>query len=134
MNNNSQSSLVLVDTSIWIQAFNCPGSPERFNVDKLIDQEVIATTGIVVAEVLQGARSRDEYLELAEVMKGPHYLDATPQVYYAAGALALDLRMRGQTTALSDVIIGAVVLEYGCFLYTLDTDFQRIQGLRWYSP
>lgn len=45
--------LVVVDTCIWVPYFNRPQSVERRAVDKLLDEDRAAITGMVLGEVLQ---------------------------------------------------------------------------------
>ena len=129
-----RGDLVLVDTSMWVQFFNLPDSAERAAVDDLIDREVVATTGIIVSEVLQGARSTSHFTEIAEFMEGPRYLELTHPLWINAGALAFDMKMKGQPIPMSDVLIGVAAVEYGCSLYTGDHHFERVPGLTLYSP
>ena len=119
---------------MWLQFFNRPGSPERAQVDELIARKVAATTGVVVAEILQGARSQEHLRELEDMMRGLPFLDTTRAVWEIVGELAFTLRSKGESLPIPDLAIGAVAIEYRCQLFTRDEDFRRIPGLQLYSP
>jgi tRNA(fMet)-specific endonuclease VapC len=50
----------------------------------------------------------------------------TAQIY---GAIAAELRVRGQPIPTNDVWIAALARQYGLTLATLDSDFTRVSGL-----
>ena len=132
--NRFDRDLVVLDTSVWINYTNFPASSYRVAVDRLIDIDRIATTGIVIAEVLQGARSKEDYPELSNMLRGPHFLDATRETYESAGELSFRLRRQGQQIPMSDVIIAATAIEFGCPVFSDDAHFDRIPELTLYEP
>jgi len=54
------ANLVLVDTGIWSAFFSKPASAEKCALDALLDEDRVALTGPVLAEVLRGFRRTDE--------------------------------------------------------------------------
>ena len=56
----SVGALVVVDTGVWSAFFSKPGSREKRAVDLLLDQDRVAVTGPVLAEVLRGFRRADQ--------------------------------------------------------------------------
>jgi hypothetical protein len=125
--------MVIVDTSVWLQALNVGTSVERREVDKLLAINEVAMVGIVMAEVLRGARNEGEFerlrLRLAEVP----FLPETKETWTRVGAVAYQLKRRGLTVPLPDVLIGAIALEHGQEVYTQDEHFRRIPGLKLYA-
>jgi predicted nucleic acid-binding protein len=132
--NRSSSDLVLVDTSIWLQFLRVPSSSEGLTLARLMNEGVVATTGIIFAEVLVGSRSRQHFDRLADPLRRMHFLETTREVWERVADLAFTLKVRGASIRLPDIIIGAVALEYGCRLFARNSDFQRIPGLRIYEP
>ena len=47
-----------------------------------------------------------------------------------AARLSFDLKRTGLTTALSDLLIAAVALENDLEVYAIDSDFERVPGLK----
>ena len=47
-----------------------------------------------------------------------------------------ELLKKGQATAnlVSDAHLAALAIEYGCLLYSTDSDFSRFPGLKWRNP
>ena len=122
--------MILVDTSVWVVALRDPASRERRELDGLLQQDVVTTTDVVVGEVLQGARSVEDFLKVADRMDALHYLHADKSIWSRAARLSFDLRRQGLTTALSDVLIATVAIYNDCDVYAIDSDFERIPGVR----
>jgi predicted nucleic acid-binding protein len=122
--------MILVDTSVWVRALRRRASQERQELDHLLSEDQVATTDLIVAEVLQGARSDSDFRRVAERFEALNFFHADSQVWLRAATLSFDLKRRGLTTALSDVVIATVALEHDLELYTIDSDFERISGLR----
>lgn len=134
MSNIEQANLILVDSNLWIDFLSLADGRERSELGRLLEERVAATTGVVSAEVLYGARSKEHFDRLAEVLGRLHFLDTTKAVWQTVAALGFDLKSRGETVALPDLVVAAVSIEHGCPLYTRDDDFQRVPGLRFHSP
>ena len=130
----AQSSLVLVDSNLWLDFLSLSNSPGRSELAELMKRRVAATTGVVSAEVLHGARSAEHFARLARLLNRVHYLDTTQAVWETVAELAFALKLRGEALPLPDIVIGAVALQHGCQLYTLAQDFRRIPGLELYEP
>ncbi len=121
---------VIVDTSIWIQAFRVPTSTEKGEVERLIRTKDAAIMGIVHVELMAGARSESELLALERRLGVVEFLETNKDVWQRAGRILYGLRCRGQTIAVPDAVIAAQALEYDCEVYTLDDHFQRVPELR----
>lgn len=122
------SSLVLVDSSLWIDFLWYSTSPGRSELAELMKRRLAATTGVVSTEVLRGARSPEHFARLARLLNRVHYLDATQAVWETVAELAFALMSRGKALPLPGLVIGAVALQHGCPLYTLDQDFPANTG------
>ncbi len=126
--------MVIVDTSAWIPFFNRPESTEKQIIEELIDQGDAAIVGVVLAELLQGCRSREEREELQEALLALPYLGVSQATWIAAGEISAGLLRKGITLPLTDLVIAAAAIEHRCSVYSLDTHFQKIPGLLRYSP
>ena len=49
--------MILVDSSVWIDYFRGAATPEANRLDRLLEDEPLATGDLVLAEVLQGFAS-----------------------------------------------------------------------------
>ena len=83
--------LVLVDTSAWITFFSRTGSHTlKARLQRLLDDDHVATTGPVVLELLQGCRSEPERGRLEQYLRALHWLPVEDRHWYSAGAMALE--------------------------------------------
>ncbi len=124
--------MILIDSSVWIPSLRRRSSRERAEVDLLLERDEVATTDVVVAEVLQGAKSQDDYLRLADKLEALHFFHADESCWQRAMEMAFQLRRRGMTTALSDLLVAAVALQNDLQVYANDSDFDRVPELSRY--
>lgn len=126
-------SPVIADTSVWVQAFRTPNSVEKEEVERLIRAGELAMVGVVLAELVRGARDEKELGVLEEKLGALPFLEAGKEIWRLAGRLLFDLRRQGVTLPLADTLIAALALEGGHQVYSLDEHFQRVPGLRVYE-
>ena len=122
--------LVIVDTSVWVLYFRVPQSADGEEVERLITADEVAMVGVVYAELVQGARDKDELRVLGDRLEALPYLEAKKGTWRSAGQILLSLRRQGRTISVPDALIASLALEGGHQLYTLDEHFQRVPGLR----
>jgi len=119
-----QSSLYLVDTSVWLEVLPARGSSElRQHVDALLAADVVATTGMVRLELLGGARTEIEYRRLGELLSALHALPLDEERCDEAARLGFQLRHRGITVPFTDLLIAAVTIQAGAILVHRDRHF-----------
>lgn len=123
---------VLADTSIWIEYFNHRQSESGEAVEDLLREGRVIITGIVVTELLQGARLKNEFDAILESILALPFLDATLNTWVEAGRISYSLRKRGVTVPTTDVIIASLAIERQCLLFSLDSHFDRIPGVKRY--
>ena len=121
---------VIADTSVWIQFLRVGGPREHRELDRLLAQGDVVMVGVVMAELLQGARNPQEYEELGVRLAGLPYVSETKNTWVQVGTLSYRLRQEGLAVGAMDLLIAALALEHGHEVYTLDEHFQRIPGLR----
>jgi predicted nucleic acid-binding protein len=126
--------LVIVDTDILITAYKVKGSPERGELTRLVDAGEAATIGLILAEVLRGARSDSEFEEMNEELLAMHYVDGGQEAWLAAARILYDLKRIGQIIPLADAIIAAEALLSESAIYGHDEHFRRVPGLRIHQP
>jgi len=59
---------IIVDTSAWIDYFNKPNSKIGKADEKIIEQEKALITGVILTELLQGAKVQQEFDEMLDGM------------------------------------------------------------------
>ncbi len=124
---------VLVDTSVLIEYFKDRGSLADAVAD-LITERRLVTTGIVIAELLQGMKNLKEELSLNDLLLATTVVEATTATWLQAGKKALALRRKGINLPLTDVCIAALAIEHNLKIFTLDRHFEQIPGLTLHQP
>lgn len=121
--------MILVDSSAWIEYLRATGSAtERRLIAALQGGEELATTGIVLLEILCGARNERHAAELRALLERCRYLPLEePSDHETAAALYRACRREGDTVRrLPDCLIAAVAIRAKVTLLHRDADFDAI--------
>jgi len=120
---------LLADTSAWVEFLRATGSPVNLHLRQALEQDVeVATTEVVVMEVLAGAKDEADRDELRQLLYGCAFLSVDgPADYEQAAEIYRACRRGGETIRkLSDCLIAAVAIRTGAELLHLDADFPAI--------
>jgi len=124
---------VLVDTSVWIQYFNKLNSKPGKSVEGLLREGRVVGTGIVLTELLQGAKIEEEFNAILESMAALPFLETTQNTWIKAGRISYTLRRKGITIPTTDLIIASLALKHDCLIFTLDPHFEKIPDIELYK-
>jgi predicted nucleic acid-binding protein len=116
---------VLIDTSVWIEFFR-QREPYHGIVTKLIDEEQVVCCGIILAELMQGAKSDKELAVLDDFIKVFFFIPETPELWASAGKLSGRLRRKGITVGLSDCFIATAAASVKVQVATMDSHFELL--------
>lgn len=121
---------ILVDSSVWIEYYRRGGPVTiREAVRQILSKDLAVTTGLIVVEVLQGAKTDADYTLLKQDFSALPWLDLSVEAVMQAARLGFDLSRRGTPVPSTDLVIAAVALAHDCRLWHLDAHFDRICGL-----
>ena len=126
--------MVVVDTAVWVDFFCGRNEPVRAVLRELIRGRQAVLTGIVLAEVLQGIRTQQEADSVRSEFASLHYYEAARDTWSRAGSLSGELRQKGLTIPLTDLIISVLAMEHDAEVFTTDPHFEKIPGLKLYHP
>jgi predicted nucleic acid-binding protein len=117
--------MLLVDSSVWIDTLRAVQSDATRFVASRDDNDELATTGIIVQEVLQGTRTDGHYEVFRERFWGMLILEPREiSTYEIAAQLYRRARAKGFTIRKpNDCLIAALALEHGAMLIHNDRDF-----------
>jgi predicted nucleic acid-binding protein len=122
--------VILVDSSAWVEFLRATGSPVHLRLrsalkDKKAD---LASTDVVVMEILAGARDNAGRDQLRRLLYGLRFLAVEgPTDYERAAELYRLCRSAGETPRkLTDCLIAAVAIRNEAELLCEDTDFLTI--------
>lgn len=121
--------MILVDSSAWIEFFRSTGSPMHLRLKSALSADAqLATTDIVVMEVLAGARDESDREWLRRLLYGQRFLAVEgPTDYESAAELYRLCRSGGETPRkLTDCLIAAVAIRNEAELLCNDADFLAI--------
>lgn len=120
-------SLILIDSSVWIDYYR-PRGPERLKrqVQEALEENRVATIGLIAVEVLQGAPNVSSFAALREDFLGFQWLELTQDLWLEAARLGNTLRHSGVSIPTTDIVIAATALHYKARLWHRDNDFTRL--------
>jgi predicted nucleic acid-binding protein len=115
--------MILVDSSVMIDALRKP-DPKLQNLFQTLQP---AICGMVVAEVLHGARDAGHYTHLVQALATFPLLAMPDAIWEKVGRNLWSLRSSGVTVPFQDVAIATVAMENNAELWTRDAQFRFIQ-------
>ena len=124
------NSQVVLDASIWIAAQREPRSTTAVEFRRLLEADCAVGVGPVLTELLEGARDLRTRNAVHAGFGAIAFIEADQRTWDTAGTIRRRLRAGNQVIGFADTIIAAIAVQHGLALYTLDRDYQRIDGLR----
>jgi predicted nucleic acid-binding protein len=116
-----------VDTSVWSLALRRDAPPDVPEVMALRDAlgggEIIATTGVILQELLQGVVPERTRKQIAEMFAALEYLSPSREDHVAAAGVRNLLRSAGVQVGTIDALIAHLAIAGSYALLTTDKDF-----------
>jgi predicted nucleic acid-binding protein len=133
---------LLVDTSVWSLALRRDAPPDVPEVralrDALAGGEIVATTGVILQELLQGVVPERARTQIIEMFAALEYLTPSREDHVAAAGVRNTLRSAGVQAGTIDALIAHLAVAGGHTLLTTDNDFHAASshiGLQlWRAP
>ena len=129
--------MVLVDSSIWIEAFRRQGDIHvKLALKGLLDEYEAAWCSVVKLEVLSGAR-KEERRALTTRFAIIPFLPVTEADYDWSVEAAWKLRERGHVVKSTDLLVAAVAERRGIRVFARDKHFdvmRDVLGIALYTP
>jgi predicted nucleic acid-binding protein len=129
--------MVLVDSSVWIEAARRAGDiATKVGLEGLLEEYEASCCGVVLLEVLGGARKQDRE-RLERMFRCIPYVRTDDSLWERARRLAWKLRDAGQTIPWNDIVVASLALAQGCRVYARDRHFdimREVLELRLYEP
>lgn len=120
---------MLVDTSAWIEFDRATGSAADLRLRRALENdEPLETTGVVVLELLAGARSEQDAHDLERLLARCRFLPLEEPADHEAAAALYRACRRGGTTVrrLPDCLIATVAIRNGVPVLHRNADFTVI--------
>ncbi|AFM11944.1 type II toxin-antitoxin system VapC family toxin [Turneriella parva] len=120
---------LLVDSSVYIDWMRRRHEFVR-DIAQFRQHTPIYICGIIQAEVARGILQeslREKFLEFSNLLD---LIDVDAAIWLETARLAWQLDRKGLTLPLTDLAIACCAKRVGAEIVTLDTDFQKIPGLK----
>ena len=121
--------MVLIDTTVWVDFFAGRQLPHVTALERLIKgREDICICSIILTEVLQGIREKNEFRKTKDLFNTMIFLPMPYSVFLGAAEIYRTLRRKGITIRNSiDCMIGSVAIENDIILLHNDRDYIPIE-------
>ncbi len=119
---------VMIDTSVWI-AFLRGKDKVKEPVVQLLQGNRAITTGIVIAELIQGMKDIREEDRVSDILSSIPIIELSTDMWIKAGKKALSLRRKGINLPITDVAIATLAINHNLSVFTLDRHFEKISGV-----
>jgi len=119
---------IIADTCVWIEFFRTRSEISN-KMKELISDDLLAGTGIILSELLQGAKGAKEREVIIDIFNTMEYIEMTKTLWQNTGETAGALRTKGITLPLSDISIACCAQENGYKVFSIDSHFSEIPGL-----
>lgn len=117
---------VLIDTSAWIDYFRRDSKINGKKIDELLSGGQVCLADIIIAELIQGAKSEKEISAIEEIEAALTVLKQSDETWKKAGLLSYNLKRKGTTVNLTDCYIAVIAATNQCELLTYDKHFKII--------
>jgi hypothetical protein len=118
---------ILIDTSVWISYFQNRDALFTEGVEEILTSSHVYVPKVVLAELIQGAKSEKEISVIEEFLEAFTIVDQTDDTWLGAGKLSFLMKKKGLTVHLIDCYIAVLANEHQCRLFSLDVHFKTIQ-------
>lgn len=117
--------MILVDSSVWIDYFRGTPTPQAEMLDSLLGSEPVVTGDLVLAEVLQGFGSEDDFNQAKKLLTSLVIVNLVGQdIAIQAAKNFRALRALGVTASKTiDTVIATRCIASGLTLLYSDRDF-----------
>jgi len=115
---------ILIDTSAWVEYFK--GNPTVAAMVHDREAHSVYIIGPVITELIQGMKTEKEKETFTASLDSLPRLKITDQDWFDAGTFGAQLRSKGVTVPLADLIIHTVAGNNHCSICTLDKHFKAI--------
>jgi predicted nucleic acid-binding protein len=121
--------MFLIDSSVWIEYFRPKGSTKaKEAVRGILQREEAVCCGIVLVEVLRGAKNEKEYEFLKEALTALPQIPLDEEVIARASQWGYQLDRKGKYVSTTDLLIASAAYPEGYLIHS-DLDFKTIASI-----
>ena len=121
--------MVVVDTSVWVSVLRSASSPEAAVMASLLDSDEVGLAAPVRVELLSGVSPKDRSA-LKRALSALPVLYPTDDTWQLLDSWTEKTSKVGQHFGFGDLLVGALAAEAGALVWSLDSDFSRLERLK----
>jgi predicted nucleic acid-binding protein len=119
-------SKILIDTCAWVDFLRSKQGVLGDYVATAIERDQALLCGVVITELLQGAKAKKERQQLELLISGIEIVETTNNDWINAGLCLQDLRLKGITLPVTDVLIATIAIRLSVPVMTIDKHFKDL--------
>jgi predicted nucleic acid-binding protein len=121
--------MFLIDSSVWIEFLRPKGSPKiKAKLRDILQMEEAACCGIVLVEILRGAKNERDFESLYDAMASLPQIAMDDEVIERASRWGFLLDRKGKVVSTTDLMIAAAAYQKARLLH-IDDDFKLITSM-----
>lgn len=120
--------MIIVDTSVWVEAIRRPRGITQSTLKQLIDADEVGLALPVRIELLAGIARKDRRA-FARALSGLPLLVPTEDTWRLIESWVTPAADKGQRFAVTDLLIAGLAHETVGLVWSLDGDFDRLEDL-----
>jgi predicted nucleic acid-binding protein len=121
--------MFLIDSSVWIEYFRPKGSTKaKERVIEILQREEAVSCGIVLIEILRGAKNEKEFQFLKEALTALPQIPLDEGVIERASKWGYQLDRQGKFVSTTDLLIASAAYPKDCLIHS-DLDFKAIASI-----
>jgi predicted nucleic acid-binding protein len=121
--------MIVVDTSVWINALRSHDSKESRHLIELLDADQVAMAIPVRVEILSGSQ-RSQQATLSRTLSALPLLYPRESTWHRIEGWLGAIKNAGDWFGVGDLLIAGIAADHGAAVWSLDSDFARMAKLK----
>lgn len=121
--------MIVVDTSVWINALRSRQSKEFHHLTELLDADEVAMAIPVRVEILAGS-PRQQQARLKRALTALPVLYPTEFTWHRIEEWLEGIKRAGYGFGVGDLLIAGIAADHHASVWSLDSDFARMAHLK----
>ena len=122
--------MILVDTSIWIDYFNLTNKKLYLELRQMLEEDFICISIVTKLELIAGA-SKKNHSKFSSALNILITYYPELEDWQLIESWVAEAKKDGFHFQLSDLLIASAAKRNDCKIFTLDSDFKRMERYNW---
>jgi predicted nucleic acid-binding protein len=122
--------VILVDTSIWIDYFNLTNKKLYLELRQMLEEDFICISIVTKLELIAGA-SKKNHSKFSSALNILITYYPELEDWQLIESWVAEAKKDGFHFQLSDLLIASAAKRNDCKIFTLDSDFKRMERYNW---